>query len=142
MLARHCWTARGPVYKCVQRSRTSLSVQVSASCGINFMIIMYQYWSRLHKAFNRPKGQDLVLCQGMGRELPHLLNPGAHWTGRIDQDEVIEKFSGDGVFYCGILHTLRKQLDSNHFICDMRRDLIDSADGRGMSGKAGIFPLH
>jgi hypothetical protein len=72
-------------------------------------LVFYQYRSWLHKLFNKPKGQGLVPYQGTGCELPHLLNPGARWTGQIDQDEVIEKFSGDGIFYCGILHTLRKK---------------------------------
>ena len=72
-------------------------------------LAFFQYESVFKKFLNKPKNQGVIVKQGTGYELPHLLSPGARWTGGIDQNDVTEKIGTDGVFYCGIIHTSRKK---------------------------------
>lgn len=72
-------------------------------------LAFYQYSSYFQKLLNKPSNQGIIPNQGTGYELPHLLNPGTRWTGNIDQEDVVSKIGDNGIFYCGVIHTLRKK---------------------------------
>ena len=72
-------------------------------------LVFHQYETVLKKFFNEPQNQGVIIKQGAGHELPHLLTPGSHWVGMINQDELVEKLGDKGLFYCGVIHTPRKK---------------------------------
>jgi len=72
-------------------------------------LAFFQYESLFKKWRNKPNTQGAILRQGIGYELPHLLNPGERWTGNIDQNDIIEKVGDQGLLYCGIIHSLKKK---------------------------------
>jgi hypothetical protein len=73
-------------------------------------LVFYEYKSFLEKILNKPITQGVIPYQGRGmQELPYLLGPGARWVGMISQADLEEKTQNDSVFYCGVIHTLRKK---------------------------------
>ncbi len=72
-------------------------------------LAIYQYESRLKKILNKPKTQGAVFQQDTGQQLPHLLGPGAQWSGMIDQNDLTEKWGTEGLIYCGVLYSSSKK---------------------------------
>jgi len=62
---------------------------------------------KLEKA--TPTQQMVVVDQGFGQQLPHVLEPGGQWTGLARQSKEVERMARTGYLYAVISHTLSEQ---------------------------------
>jgi len=67
-------------------------------------LAVYHYQSRMHKLFDKRKGQGVIPSPGWGPGVPFEIGPGQRWTGAMTQQPLLDTYSG-GVIYVVIMHT-------------------------------------
>lgn len=71
-------------------------------------LVIAHYQNVWHKLINKKSTQGVITDPLGGPPIPHELAPGARWIGMINQNDVVTKIGESGLFYCGVLHTAKK----------------------------------
>lgn len=72
------------------------------------------YPSLWYKLTRRRDQSFVVLINAFGPPLPHVLSPGARWTGAINQNDLIKNYGTTGRVYCGVIHSHSKKAVFRH----------------------------
>ena len=72
-------------------------------CGFHYS----SWWKKL---FNK-QTQAFVVADPAPGVIPHELEPGKRWTGRIGQTQQMENWSRNGRLYVAVYHTLAKKAE-------------------------------
>jgi hypothetical protein len=69
-------------------------------------LVGYVYRDWLHHLLRRKAQPFAVVMNGMGPQLPYRLEPGARWTGGIDQQDLLSKFGHSAYLRCGVADSM------------------------------------
>jgi hypothetical protein len=86
-------------------------------------LVGYVYAGRISQLLRRRAGAFAVVTNGMGPQLPFRLEPGARWTGGIDQADLRSKFGSKGYLRCGVADTVTGR---NHLVTVRLADLKEN----------------
>lgn len=70
-------------------------------------LVGFWYDSLYHRILNHKSKQFQILIPVASPPLPHVLEPGAEWSGGINQAEL--SYAHKGYLYCGITHALSRK---------------------------------
>lgn len=69
-------------------------------------LVGYVYQDRVHHLLRRKPQSFAVVNNGMGPQLPFRIEPGGRWTGGLDEQDLLEKFSKSGYLRCGVTDSM------------------------------------
>jgi hypothetical protein len=88
-------------------------------------LVGYVYPDRLHHLLRRKRQGFAVVNNGMGPQLPFRIEPGGRWTGGIDEQDLLEKFSRSGYLRCGVADSMTGK---DHLVLVRLADIKKTSD--------------
>lgn len=79
----------------------------------------------------KPSAQTVIVMPGIGGSpgLPRALPPGEEWSGFIEQNEDVERWTAEGYFFASVYHSVGKK--------PVRARIVIPASARADAGSGG-----